>query len=130
MTLPTPLPHHLLIAKRLISLSPTLYNVGYEKMGQEIIDVPSLKSKKVRDLALGFIAGYVANYLWEQYKLFGYGVPLFNITKTHSVGQDDAILVAIGVAIYFMDGKNFGLGWILAQVVEKIYYVLTTPEGA
>ena len=99
-------------------------------MGQEIINVPSLKSKKGRDLALGFVAGYVAGYLWEQYKLFGYGKSLFEITKGHYIGQDDAVLVTIGVAIYFMDGKNFGIGFILAQVVDKVVEILTMPEGA
>ena len=91
-------------------------------MAQEI--VKPLKTKKTQRIIIGFVAGYVANYAWEQFGLFGYGKTLIPLNEK-SIGVDDAILVGIGVVLYFMGYKNIAIGWILAQVVDKVIELLT-----
>ena len=96
----------------------------------------TLKTKKVRNIVIGFVAGYVANYIWEEYKLFGYGQTVFKISDEEVmgkyIGQDDLILVGIGVALYYFGYKNYAIGWILAQIVAKAIEMNTpipTGEG-
>ena len=98
--------------------------------------VKPLKSKKVRNIVIGFVAGYVANWVWQEYKLFGYGQTVFKISDEEVlgkyVGQDDLILVGIGVGLYYFGYKNIAIGWIAAQVVAKAIEMNTpipTGEG-
>jgi hypothetical protein len=80
---------------------------------------------EIISLGGGFLAGYVANKLWESAKLFGYGVKAIGLTATKSLGVDDLILIAIGALLaLFGYWKNrllmwFGAGWILAQAIQK-----------
>ncbi len=73
---------------------------------------------------IGLIAGYIANFLWERYQLFGYGHAIYEISDKpvlgRYIGLDDFLLVVLGVIILVLGRPYIALGFIVIQVVIKL----------
>jgi hypothetical protein len=81
--------------------------------------------KKILALGGGFLAGTIANNLWEINRWYGYGVRAIPLNNK-AFGVDDVILIIIGLAIgaygYFAKQPLalwFGIGWVIAQLADK-----------
>lgn len=85
-----------------------------------MVKTQGLVSKRIRDIVIGAIAGYVTNYLWQRYQLFGYNQTVFTVDAL-SFAQDDLIEIVIGIIIYLKFNKNMGLGFVLAILGTKVW---------
>lgn len=80
-------------------------------------------------LLIGVLAGIGANYLWEIFRLPGYGIKITDLPASshpNALGLDDVLLMLVGFLIMIAGRKDrktmmFGLGWIIGVVLTKFF---------
>lgn len=90
------------------------------------IGIPTSKNRVI-NLIIGFILGYLINWIWETYQLFGYKQKVLPLPNDQGVGVDDLIIIGIGLGVYFQVNKDVGLGILLAMAWDKIDEIINAP---
>lgn len=98
------------------------------EINKNMVKIIPTNRKGLIDLVIGIIIGYLLNWVWETYHLYGEGVVLVNIPVVNiPFGVCDLIEIGAGAAVYFGFNKNIGIGMEIGYAATKVMEIGKTP---